>query len=617
MALSGSFSTSVTTAGGQLDDRYPRNLVVTWSATQNIANNTSTISWVLKTGSASTSTYYTSVNRIQLIINGTTVFNDRSTGVYRVANETLGSGSLTVSHNSDGTKSVSIYAEAGFYDWSVNSTGSGTITLDTIPRASSMSFPEFTMGSAGTLSISRASSSFTHTITYVFGSKSGTIVSGTSNTSVSWTPSLSELAGQIPSSTRGYGTLYLYTYSGSTQIGSKSYTFYCNIPSNVVPSVGTITLDPSDINGYNILVKGKNKLTVSVFGCSAGTGSSIKSYTFSGPSISSTTTNTSVSANSVQSSGTLTYKVTVTDQRGRTASKSATITCYNYYTPYFKSFNAYRADSNGTANNNGTYLKCTYSVAYAPVNSTNVASMKITYTSGGTSKTVDVSGSSALINLGDSTSTYKVYAKITDAYGGSSASDSINVFGASRIFNVAKDGMGFAVGKMSEKTDSDTNGLFECAFDANFYRNIVVNGKTLLDWTHPVGSIYQSTVSTSPATLFGGTWEQLSGRFLIAANSTYSAGSTGGEASHTLTVNEMPSHEGHLVSNNYSGGSDVGTAKGKYLAASTMSDYENDGRGWNLVSNNEIYPPGYSRGGGQAHNNMPPYLAVYMWKRVS
>lgn len=616
MALSGSFSTSVTTAGGELDDRYPRNLVVTWSATQSIANNTSTINWVLKTGNSTNSNYYTSVNRVKLIINGTTVFNDQSTGTMRYPNTQLGSGSITVSHNSDGTKSVSIYAEAGFYDWSVNSTGSGTITLNTIPRASSMSFPEFTMGSAGTLSISRASSSFTHTITYVFGSKSGTIASGTSNTSISWTPSLSELAGQIPSSTRGYGTLNLYTYSGSTQIGSKSYTFYCNIPSNVGPSVGTIILDPTDINGYNILVKGKNKLTVSVSGCSAGIGSSIKSYTFSGPSISSTTTSTSVSANSVSSSGTLTYKVTVTDQRGRTASKSSTITCYDYYAPYFKSFSAYRANSSGAADNNGTYLKCTYSVAYASVNSTNVATMKITYTTGSTSKTVAASGSSTLINLGNNTSIYKVYAKITDAYGGASASDIINVFGASRIFNVAKDGMGFAIGKMSEKTDSDTNGLFECAFDANFYRNITINNKTLLDWTHPVGSIYQSTVSTNPAELFGGTWEQLSGRFLIAANSTYAVGSTGGEASHTLTVAEIPSHEGHLVSNNYSGGTDVGSAKGKYLSASTMSDYEDDGHGWNLVAGNEIYLPGYSRGGGQAHNNMPPYLAVYMWKRT-
>ena len=456
MALSGSFSTNVTTAGGELDANYPRNLVVTWSATQNIANNTSTISWTLKTGSSNNAYYYTSVNRVKLTINGTVVYNDQSTGTYRYANETLGSGSITVSHNSDGTKSVSVYAEAGFYEWTPNSSYSGTITLNTIPRASTMSFPEFTMGSAGTITISRASSSFTHTLRYAFGTKSGTITSKTSNTSVSWTPSLSELASQIPSATRGQGTLYIDTYSGSTSIGTKSYTFYCNIPSSVVPTVGTVTATPTTINGHNILVKGKNKLTVSTSGCSAGTGSTIKSYTFSGPSISTTTTSTSVSVNSVSSAGTLTYTVKVTDARGRTASKSVQIVCYDYYAPSFTAFDAYRANSNGAANTNGTYLKCTYSTSYASVNSTNSPTVKITYTTGGTAKTVTASGGSALINLGENTATYQVYAKITDSYSGSATSLTKNIFGASRIFNVTKDGTGFAIGKMAE-----SNNLFE------------------------------------------------------------------------------------------------------------------------------------------------------------
>lgn len=449
MALSGSFSTNITTANGELDANYPRNLVVTWTATQNVANNTSTISWTLKTGSSNSAYYYTTVNRVKLIINGTTVYNDQSTGTYRYANTTLGSGSITVSHNSDGTKSVSVYAEAGFYEWAPNSSYSGTITLDTIPRASSMSFSEFTMGSAGSISISRASSSFTHTITYTFGSKSGTITTKTSNTSVSWTPSLSELASQIPSATRGQGTLYIYTYSGSTQIGSRSYTFYCNIPSSVVPSVGTIILDPTDINGHNILVKGKNKLTVSVSGCSAGTGSSIKSYAFSGPSISSTTTNTSVSANTVSSSGTLTYKVTITDKRGRTASKTKTITCYDYYAPSFTSFNASRSSDNKS-------IVCNYSLKAASVNSTNSTTVTVyRRVAGGTwSSGTTTSGSTYTINLGnDTTSTYEVYATVSDSYGGSTKSSTVNVFGESRVVNITSDGTGVAFGKMAESTN--------------------------------------------------------------------------------------------------------------------------------------------------------------------
>lgn len=119
---------------------------------------------------------------------------------------------------------------------------------------------------------------------------------------------------------------------------------------------------------------------------------------------------------------------------------------------------------------------------------------------------------------------------------------------------------------------------------------------------YPVGSIYLSVNSTSPATLFGGTWERIQDRFLLASGSTYSAGSTGGEASHTLTVNEMPSHN-HLMyfkDNGYS----QSTSKDFYLT---------DGWGPNWRAG------GYTMdsGGNQPHNNMPPYLAVHVWKRTA
>ena len=93
---------------------------------------------------------------------------------------------------------------------------------------------------------------------------------------------------------------------------------------------------------------------------------------------------------------------------------------------------------------------------------------------------------------------------------------------------------------------------------------------------YPVGAIYISTVSTSPASLFGGTWEQLNDRFLLGAGDTYSAGSTGGEAEHTLTKAEMPNHS-HTVTTWYAGvgnGSAVqrgwsGESTSKLVATST------------------------------------------------
>lgn len=118
---------------------------------------------------------------------------------------------------------------------------------------------------------------------------------------------------------------------------------------------------------------------------------------------------------------------------------------------------------------------------------------------------------------------------------------------------------------------------------------------------YPVGSIYMSVNDTSPASLFGGTWEQLKDRFLLAAGDTYSAGLTGGEATHTLTVDEMPKHSHNLPVDKQYG-----------EAASTEYDRIN-------LTSGIVYNHGYASndtGANQPHNNMPPYLVVYCWKRV-
>ena len=124
----------------------------------------------------------------------------------------------------------------------------------------------------------------------------------------------------------------------------------------------------------------------------------------------------------------------------------------------------------------------------------------------------------------------------------------------------------------------------------------------LLSKTYPVGSIYLSAEETSPASLFGGTWERLKDRFLLAAGDSYTPGATGGEAEHTLTVEEMPQHA-HTQWLRFQAGSDASTYAYQALGNST---------GGPANSGNTS-----GTGGGQAHNNMPPYLAVYMWKRVA
>lgn len=124
---------------------------------------------------------------------------------------------------------------------------------------------------------------------------------------------------------------------------------------------------------------------------------------------------------------------------------------------------------------------------------------------------------------------------------------------------------------------------------------------TVLAAVYPVGAIYLSTVVTSPATLFGGTWVQLKDTFLLGAGDTYGAGTTGGEATHTLTIAEMPHHKHSMTLNNYA-----------YNAITA-----NHGWGGDDVSNGAYTNETSYAGGDAAHNNMPPYLAVYVWKRTA
>lgn len=129
----------------------------------------------------------------------------------------------------------------------------------------------------------------------------------------------------------------------------------------------------------------------------------------------------------------------------------------------------------------------------------------------------------------------------------------------------------------------------------------------ILDNVYPVGSIYMSVNSTNPQNLFGGTWEQIQGKFLFGMNSSYPAGSTGGEITHKLTNAEMPAHAHYMASGN-SGAPDTWTPdSGSYLVDSVTNDKHT---WWAQIGMNEA-------GGGAAHNNMPPYLSVYIWKRTA
>lgn len=147
------------------------------------------------------------------------------------------------------------------------------------------------------------------------------------------------------------------------------------------------------------------------------------------------------------------------------------------------------------------------------------------------------------------------------------------------------------------------------------------NGTELMTTVpYPIGAIYISVDETNPTQLFGGTWEQIKDTFLLACGNKYIAGNTGGEETHVLTNNELPKVTGSFQSRQTN---DLNILD-VYGDGGCFSYTPNGGERWNIqipgsgasVNNNALIT--FDNGGkNQAHNNMPPYLAVYMWKRIA
>lgn len=237
-----------------------------WSATQNISGNYSTVTCTHKLILASAYSLYIGSRSNSCIVGGVSKsFSSAAISTGGGTTITLGTTTHQINHNSDGTASVSINTtfnvKATISGSSVTSvTASGTINLNTIPRTSSVTCNSFNIGDSTTITINRASSSFSHTVKYTFGNATGTIATQTTATSVGWTPTASTIYGQIPNSTSGTGTITCETYSGSTLIGTSttSFTAYAK-KSDCLPTVSATIVD---INPYTTSVTGNSAIIV-------------------------------------------------------------------------------------------------------------------------------------------------------------------------------------------------------------------------------------------------------------------------------------------------------------------------------------------------------------------
>lgn len=236
-----------------------------WSqSSQSIANNNSVVSWNLQLIASGGSISSSASKSWSVTVNGSNYSGSNTVGISNGATKTLASGSTTIAHNADGTKTFSFSFSQQFdinysgVGWIGTKSGSGSGTLTTIPRTSSVSSTNANIGENITITINRASSSFKHTLSYSFCNLSGTIATKTSSTSVSWKLPTTFYA-QIPNSKSSWGTITCDTYNGSTKIGSSSCRFDVYVKESTnKPGISATVVDINDTT--KALTGDENKL---------------------------------------------------------------------------------------------------------------------------------------------------------------------------------------------------------------------------------------------------------------------------------------------------------------------------------------------------------------------
>ena len=441
---------------------------ITWSCTQSVENNTSTVTATLQYRKSSTSTAstYGSFSG-KIVINGTS----KSVSKYLTLSPnntwvTVGSSTVTVSHSADGTKSISIYATGGISGTSFTSTScTATVTLDTIPRATTptLSVSSVNMGSAVSITLNRATSSFTHNLSYSFGSLTDQ-TSGLSSytgvgTSATFTAPLT-LANQIPSALSGTCTIKCDTYNGSTLIGTKTVSLTLNVPSSVVPTISSVSISEATsgiVAKFAAYVQNKSTLSVAIT-ATGSYGSTIASYETYIQSVPYRTQ--SFTSAVITASGTVGVVTTVTDTRGRTAQVSNSITVLPYSSPVINSMSAFRITTAGVASDDGTRIAVSMNFAISSVSGRNDRTYTLKYKKSTDDAFTTIASGTASTSYDDTqyfTSSpvistdyaYTIRLEISDYF--TTVIYDFDVPTAFTIMDFRNTGKGMAIGKVSEK----------------------------------------------------------------------------------------------------------------------------------------------------------------------
>lgn len=408
-----------------------------------------------------------------------------NTGETTSGSQTIMTKTVNVTHNDDGSKKLNCSAS---FDSRVSSgtvTASGSKTLTTILRKSTLLVENGTLGTDQTITIKGVSNTFQHKLKYVCGNASDWILGGDSSLSasisVSWTPPLS-LAQQNKAGASVSVTFTLYTYSDSgDSVGSNSYTKTFSIPASVKPSVSLAVSDSTGYKGtYGAYVQGLSKLKI-VSTATGNQGSTIKSYKVEVDG--KTYTEADVETDAIAGTGTLKINVTVTDTRGRTATNETTISVLAYEPPKISAFAAYRCDSVGTVNSSGAYLAVKFSSVITLLNSKNTAVYTLKYKKSSatsyTTKTLsDFAGQYSVSNgiyvfPAETASSYDVTLTVNDAF--KSVNKSGTGSSVKKVWSMLKKAgeiVGFALGKIAE-----LEGVFDVDFVIRARKGIIVDAE--------------------------------------------------------------------------------------------------------------------------------------------
>lgn len=404
------------------------------------------------TSDSATSASYVGGNSFTVTSSGTTtLYAVWKANTYTVSyNANGGSGApsaQTKTYNVSLTLSSTVPTRTGylFQGWATSSTGavayqpsgSYTANADVILYAiwkaanSTLSSVDNTnIGSSGTASWNKIDNSYTYILVLTYSNAPAVTVDvAANNSSTSFTIPTTWYA-YLPNSTSATATATLTTYSGSAALGTSTKTFTVYVASSIKPSISAFTAAPRSYNttvsGWNVYVQGYSYVYLSAT-ASAGTGASIVSYAFSGAGVSQTGTGTTANSTVIDSSGSKTYTLIVTDSRGRTASSTVSANFLAYSNPVVSSLTSYRSNSSGAqASIDGTYIHSTAVFSYSAVGSNSLSVKKIEYklhtasswTTGVSSAT---SGTGYTFGGGNIaiTSSYDVKCTVTDSLGNS------------------------------------------------------------------------------------------------------------------------------------------------------------------------------------------------------